>query len=152
MILIDFNDRFVRGFAAGIVGGIVQNVFDVISNLMKIDELTFFDWAGIAIYGSKPNNLLEYSVAIFGQFLFAGLLGIIFAYFIPQVTSKNIIIKGVIFGLTTWFVLFIIPLLFKIKELMETHAISSASDAVTALIYGFVVALTLNWLDKRQKI
>lgn len=146
------SDRFIRGFIAGIVGGIVLDILDVISNRLKIDELTYFDWAGIAIYGSKPDNLLEWIVAVFGQLLLTGFLGIVFAYFIPHVTSKNIIIKGGIFGLFIWFAFFVIPLLFKINKLIETNADSAASDAVTGFVYGVIVALTLYRLDKRQKI
>jgi len=150
--MLDMSDRFIKGFIAGVVGGFVHDILDIISNLIGIDELTYFGWAGIVIFGSNPNTTLEWVVAIFAKTLFTGILGVIFAYITPKITSKNYPIKGAFFGVTVWAISFSTVLLFKIEKLMTTEADSAASDAVTSIIYGIILALTYNWLDKRQKL
>ena len=92
---MDWTDRYIRGFIAGIIGGIVLDILDVTSNLLGIDEMTYFDWAGILIIGSEPAKFGEYLISVFTQLFLCGLLGIIFAYMIPKVTSKNYLLKGV---------------------------------------------------------
>lgn len=147
---MNFTDRLIRGFTAGLISGIAVDVLDLLSNTLGIDEMTYFDWAGIVIFGSTPNKLSEYMVSVFAQLFLCGILGIIYAYLIPQVTSKNHLLKGWIFGVTTWFVFFLAAFVFKLGPLLKLQEDSAGSDAITGSVFGIVLALTLKWLDRRK--
>lgn len=149
---MNFNDRFIKGLFAGLVAGIVHDFYDVITNLLKIDEHSYFDWVGIVIIGKEPKTLIEYILTISAKTFLSAILGILFAYLIPKLTSKNLVIKGSIFGATIWFIFFTAVFVFKIEKLMDTNATSALSDAVNSIVYGIILALGYNYLDKKQKL
>lgn len=109
------QDRLTRGFIAGLVGGIAMNIVSLISyHILNIAELRYLDWAAIVIYGTKARNFAEVVFAQAIQLIFVGILGIIFAYLIPAISSKNYLLRGWLFGSFIWFLLYGISLLFKI--------------------------------------
>ncbi|WP_238455617.1 DUF6789 family protein [Desulfolucanica intricata] len=149
---MNINDRLARGFLAGIVGSIAMNIFNLISYYLGIAELRFLDWAAVVIYGTKPENIFETIFAQLIQIIFASILGIIFAYLIPQIGSINYYLRGWLYGASTWFLLYVISLLYKIELTIPLHVDTAASDFLGSSIYGLVLAKTLFWLDNKVKI
>lgn len=150
--MLNLSDRFLRGFLSGIAGGIVLNIIDVIANILKIDEKTYFDWAGIIIFGSSPHSLLEHILAVIIQLFFCGGLGIIFALIIPEITSKNFLFKGWIWGMGCWFSIYGLIFLFRLKNVFALEAKAAGADALSASAFGIVLALTMRWLDTKKNI
>jgi len=60
-------DRFFRGFAAGLAGGIVRR---------------FLDWSGVFLFGRLPKSTLEIGYALLIHLVLTGALGVVFAFFI----------------------------------------------------------------------
>lgn len=147
--IMNINDRLTRGVIAGIAGGIVMSVIDYIFYALGIVEVLYLDWAAVLIYGYRFNTTMEAVIAQFGQFLFSGIMGIIFAYLLPLVTSVNYLFKGMLFGLIVWFGSYALTLLFKVTPLIPIHADTVLSNIVTAIIYGLVLAQSLHWLEKK---
>ncbi len=146
---MNLNDRFTRGFLAGVLGGIVMSIFDFISFALGIVELLYLDWAAVLIYGYRANTILETVVAQAGQLFFSGIMGIIFAYLITVVGSANYLFKGCIYGLAIFFGSYAVTLLFKVTQLIPIRVDTVLSNIVTALIYGLVLAQSLHWLEKK---
>lgn len=149
---MNLNDRFIKGLISGVASGIVHDFLDIISNLIKIDKHTYFDWAGIVLYGKEPKTIIEYILTVSSKTFLTALLGILFAYLIPKLTSKNLVIKGGIFGLTFWAIFFTSVYVFKIDKLMDTNAVSALSDGVNSIVFGIVLALVYRYLDNKQKL
>ncbi|MDI6710949.1 MAG: hypothetical protein QMC81_02650 [Thermoanaerobacterales bacterium] len=146
------QDRSTRGFIAGVAGGVAMNIVANISFYINWGELRFLDWAAVIIFGSRTNVFWEAAFAQVAQILFVGLLGIVFAYLIPAVTSRNCLLKGWLFGAAVWFGLYGVILLFKVNRLVGIDLATAASDFVGASVYGLVLACTLRWMDERVKV
>lgn len=141
------KDRFTRGLIAGIVAGIAMNLVNFFTHyVLRISDLRLLDWASILIHGSvKPHNLGEFFFALSGQIMFAGFIGIIYAFLIIKIESRNYILKGIILSLIVWFSTYTITLLFnKVKHIMIGTAVA---NLLATLTYGIVLAQTLRWLD-----
>ena len=119
-------DRFYRGLVAGTVAGIPMNIWSNVTREFGFGELRFLDWAGMVIYGSLPVTLFQQAYAQIIQFFWLGFLGVIFSFLIPKVTSRGDIGKAVFFGVIMGFILYAIPVLFKVPNL-------TATDSVTVL-------------------
>lgn len=83
------DDRFTRGFIAGLIGGIGSLAWGIFSkSILKFTELLYSDFAAILIYGVKASSSIEKAFAQFVVFGFWGLGGIVFILLIPYLTSN----------------------------------------------------------------
>lgn len=145
-------DRFFRGLVAGIIGGVVMNIWSLISfNILHFTDKRFLDWAAVMLYGQLSGGLFEEIMALMAQILFVGFLGILFAFFIPHVTSRGYILKGLFYGFITGFFIYAIPVLFKTPFLYKTDFPTAVSNLIGGLLWGLTLALTLHWFDLREK-
>ncbi|EEG77327.1 hypothetical protein [Dethiobacter alkaliphilus] len=145
-------DRFFRGFTAGIVGGVAMNLWSLIAVfVLNLEILRFVDWASILLFGDLPANHAEGAVALFIQLLWVGFLGSIFAFLIPQVTSRGYLIKGALFGVVSGFFIYAIPILFQVPILREHTLATVLSNITGGIIWGLTLAQTLHWLDRKTK-
>jgi hypothetical protein len=122
---MDLQDRLTRGLVAGIAAGIVLDIIHYLSFLLGIVELTYFDWASVVVFGTRTTNAFELFLAVVVQLFFAGLVGVLFVYFITWVTSKNLLLKAVVFSLAVWFFANGIAHTLKVTPLMPIRGDSS---------------------------
>lgn len=141
------SDRLTRGFIAGILAGIIMNIESYATFAPNLNTLRFVDWAGVIIFGHQPPfSVGELVFAQICQLFITGVSGIIFVYLIPCVTSKNLILKGWIFGVLMWLIIYIADIiLLEMEGITELTLPGAISDFVGASIYGLVLA----WLIKR---
>lgn len=145
------KDRFTRGFIAGIAGGIAMEITNVINyDIFHIAKMRLLEWASIFVHGNKTTTTGEFVFALMIQILFSGLVGIIFAYLITWLNSKNYILKGIVYGFAIWFASYSIPILF--KKINNVATGTALSNIISAVVYGIVLGATLKWLDKRVNL
>jgi len=149
---LTINDRLTQGFISGLLAGVLLNLIDYISLSLNIVEITYLDWAGTILFGYQPNTLNEHILALLAQILFSGILGIIFAYIIPFVTSKNILLKGLLYALSSWFFIYAIAVLFKVQGLVTFRADTVISDIFTVSIFGISLAYFFKKIIERTKL
>jgi len=138
------DDRFTKGFFAGVFGGIAANTWSFFSGYIGFTSLRFVDWAAITIYGHiPPFSSGEILVALVSNIVFTGMLGVAFAYLVPQVTSENIFLKGWVFAMATWFVIYGISVLYKVPGVVPIPMWTVLSDMISASTFGLVQAYTL---------
>lgn len=145
------EDRFVRGFIAGIIAGVLMNIQNILFHLLNLTQLRLLDYASIAIFGNLPRNSLEVVVSEFGELFFSGLLGIIFAYLIVALNSSYYLFKGWFFSITVWFLVFAAGIVFRIPHLVNPDTGSVLTNLIGATIYGLSLPIILAWLDNRLK-
>lgn len=145
--VLELSDRLTMGFIAGIVAGIVMNIESYVAYALDLDTLRFVDWSGVIIFGHQPPfSVGEILFAQLCQLFITGVLGIIFVYLIPRVTSENIVLKGWIYSVATWLVIYVLDIfLLEIEGITELPLRSAVSNIVGASFYGLVLA----WLTKR---
>ncbi|PKM87781.1 MAG: hypothetical protein CVU87_08935 [Firmicutes bacterium HGW-Firmicutes-12] len=122
-------DRFFRGVVAGIAGGIVMNIWSFFSyHILHFTKMRFLDWAGILLYGHLPEGLGETVYATFIQIIWAGFMAVFFTFLIPAIFSKGYIIKAIFFSYISGFIIYAIPTLYKVPNLMETTLNTTISN------------------------
>lgn len=142
-------DRFFRGLLAGMIGGVTMNIWSLIEvSIFSLEIVRFIDWASIFLYGDLPRSHTEGLVALFMHVLWTGLLGVIFAFLIPQITSRGYLIKGVVYGVLVGFITYAIPTMFQMPMLKETSLTTVLSNISGGIIWGLILAQTLRWLDR----
>ena len=148
---LDLRDRLARGFVAGLIAGVAMNVLSHIFFNLGWAELRFLDWAGVMIYGYRPETFSEAAFAQLAQLIFVGVLGVIFAYLIPLLTSRNYHLRGWLFSSLIWFSLYGITLLFDVKTTIPLNVGTAVSDLIGASVYGLTLAEVLRLLDHKVK-
>lgn len=144
------KDKLTNGFVQGLIAGVVANIADFIMvNWLKFGDLLYLDYTGVHIYGFQPETLGEKIFALTVQLIFSGLAGIIFVYWIDKVRKRNILFKGMLFGMTIWFLTYTITILFKLKPLDKVSLSSAMENYIAALIFGAVIAITYKVLSEK---
>ena len=141
-------DRFYRGFAAGIAGGLAMNAWSLFSYyILNLTEQRFLDWSSIILYGGLPNSVFQAVYAQIIQLLWVGLLGILFAFLVPVVTSRFYLGKGVLYGLLLGFIIYAITTLFRVPNLVIFSTTTVLSNHIGGIIWGLTMAYVLRRLD-----
>lgn len=61
-------DRFFRGLVAGIIGGLVMNIWNLTSYyLLNFANISVIDWSGIILLGYKPVTNAQYILSYIAQ-------------------------------------------------------------------------------------
>jgi hypothetical protein len=108
------EDTFTSGFIAGVVSGCITSSLDfILVKLFKFGDLLFIDFAGFVSFNHHPGNFPEYLYALIIQLLFSGNLGWIF-YALIKKSPYNQMFKGIIYGITVWFIIYGVLFLCKI--------------------------------------
>lgn len=142
------RDRFLTGFVAGFIAGIPMNIVSYIMFKLNIAHITFVDWAGIVIYGNRPQELSTTIFALLVQLIFAGMLGVIFAYLVAGIfNSKNYLFKGWVFAFASWFIIYSLAVIMKISQVTQIPLGTAITDFAGATVYGLTLAETLHRMD-----
>lgn len=150
--MIGIQDRFTRGFLSGLIAWFPALIINWGSHYLNLSKLRWSDFMGIMIYGHQPENILENLFALGGVAFFISLLGTGFAYLSKVVTSGTYIFKGWVYGVTLWFMFYVITVLFKVPGLVEIPLSTAFLNFAAASVWGLGLAITLRWLDNKQKL
>lgn len=144
-------DRFYRGLIAGMVGGVLMNLWDLISyHLFHFSKLRYLDWAGMIMYGELPKSNLAVIFALISHLIWVGFLGVVFAFLIPSITSRKYLIKGLTYGFLTGFIIYAAGIAFKMPVISHRTPETAISQFIGGTIWGLTLAYTLRWLDTKK--
>lgn len=145
------DEKLIRSFVAGVIGGVAKDVLDFISYCLHITNYRYLDFAAQILYTKAPTFWWDATFAQFIELIFCGLLGVLYFTLIPKSTNKNYLLKGWLFGVSIWLFLCGLGTLFKIPYFYKIPWPTSNSDFVTSSIYGIVLAWSLRWLDQKYE-
>ncbi|MHB9094878.1 MAG: hypothetical protein ACYC21_09400 [Eubacteriales bacterium] len=145
------NDRFTRGFLAGIIATIPSIMVNLAGHYYY-HTMLYQDFANILIYGHLTSPLINKVLASFATFLFMGVLGGLFAFLIKWGSSKNIAFKGIIYGAFTWFSIYAIIVLFKVPEFMHIPFKTAFVNFMGGSLWGITLGYVLRWLEVISKV
>jgi uncharacterized membrane protein len=144
------NDKIIRAFIAGLIGGAIKDILDLISYYCcRFTNYRYLDFTAMIIYGKKPFFWWDTVFVQFIELIFSGLIGIIFTAVIPRESNRNYLIKGWLYGVAVWLFLCIIGMIFKTPFFTLIPWQTANSDFLTSSVYGIVLALTLRYFDKK---
>ena len=144
-------DRFIRGLLAGIIAGIAMDTIDLIGYWLKLDQARYLDFAAVIAFGKTASSWMETILSLIIELMFKGLLGVLFVFLIPKIKSKYLIIKAILFGTTTWFIIYSIIVLSKATKFPKVDAGVALSHLINSSVFGIVLTLTLYWIEKKTK-
>lgn len=152
-MLLKITDRFTRGLLAGIIAGIITKAYDILAYYLNFSTFRWLDVAGIITYGRKPLSTVEAIFATLSTWFFHALLGVIFVYLIQRLfSSDNLFLKGWFYGVTCWFLIYALIIIFKVPEFSIIPLKTSVSNFIGASIWGLVLAAVLQRLEKPSDI
>lgn len=135
------KDRFTLGFYSGVIAGLIMNALNLISYyVLNIATLRYLDFMAILLYGNKPMNAFDSILALIVHLGFTGMLGVVYVYIVPLIGTQNQMLKGLTFGLSVFFIAYLITTLFNMNGLTITPPYTAASNIITGSIYGLVLA------------
>ncbi|MDW7649977.1 MAG: hypothetical protein SCK29_06410 [Bacillota bacterium] len=143
------QDRFTRGFLAGLFTGVIINIIDYIAFILNLTDTRYVDIAARLVYGTRSHNLFEFIFAYLAQLAFSAFLGVIYSYLLIKITSENHLLKGWLFGVAVWFFTFAIIVMFRVPGISQAHSPTAFTNAVLASIFGITLTQTLAFLDRR---
>lgn len=144
------NDRFTRGFLAGLMAAVPAQLWNVTAvYLLKVAKIRWSDFALVFILGRKKANIFDEIVGSLGALFFASLMGSLFAYVFLKTTRKNYLFKGWVYGVSIWFIVFALTFVFKVPELSSIDLPTAIANFVGASIWGLLLGYTLKWLDRK---
>ena len=144
------KDRYTRGFIAGLLSGLVALALNLFSYyILHFATLLWGDFVAGIVFRRKVESSWEYIFAMVLGVLFTAVLGIMFSLIIPQIKSKYLWFKGLIFGAALWFIFYTITIMFRIPTLTVIPPKTALSNLISASIWGILLGVFLNFLDYR---
>lgn len=144
------RDRFTLGYLSGVVAGGVAYVVNYLLVMLHFGALLFSDFASIMIFGYNKGGLAQHFFGFLGYLVFSGLLGVLYAYILPAISTKGHVFKGIVFGVTVWFGSYAITLLYKVPYISKISFYSALNNFASALVYGVMLDLVFIFLAKRM--
>jgi len=143
-------DRTFRGFIAGISAGLIVSIIHLPAYYwFHIIKIRFLDWAAILFMRGLPQNTAETIFAWVQQLIWDGIMGIIFALILPQISSKYYSIKGAIYGVFLSFIFCSIAIMFRLPYLAEkVPLVTVLFNELCVILWGIILAVILKKLEK----
>ncbi len=140
-------DKLKISLIAGIAASIVKDLLTIIGDLFLDLHPSYLDYAYYLLFQQTMINIdINLLPSIFVQLLFGICLSIIYIYIIHEIIeTKLIYFRGVIFGLSIWFIIRIFITIFRIAELKPGNVESIFYNFLIAAIYGLI----LEWFNKK---
>lgn len=146
-----FHDRFILGLISGLIAGLGMTMVNYVFIYTTSAHTRYADFVGIMLFGSVPNSISEIIIATVAHIFLGGILGVVFSYLLILISSRNLIIKGIIFGTLVFLMLFSLGVIFKIPGLEKTTSITVISKGLGSMFYGLILAYSLLFIRSRVK-
>lgn len=103
------------------------------------------------VFGKRPTSLVETVIAFILQLGLSGFVGILFSYLLTSINTANYYLKSTIYAYGVWFSLMGVVYLYQVQGLIDQPVNNIITEIVAITLYGLVLALLLNYLDKKHK-
>lgn len=145
---MQLQDRLSRGFIAGLIAGLVMYILDYISFfLLHFSKERILEFAAELIYKHHALNFTQAAIAKSAQLLFAGILGMVFAYLIVKQKGRRYLIEGWVYGILVWFAIYALGR--QLNVLGDVTIQTALSYTITSSVFGLVLAEMMRWLGQR---
>ncbi len=145
------NDRFTRGWIAGVCGGFIGGTFGFLPKYMGISTMNLADWSAILIFGrTPPFSIADQVYAVIVLAGSTGIVGIIFAFLLPLITEENIYFKGWVIFLIPWWMIYLVTALARTEGTLDLSVMTTISNGIGASVSGLVAVYSYRLLDPQS--
>jgi hypothetical protein len=135
----------------GSVAGTIINFIQILLiDVLKFGQFRFMDYAGIMVYGRRFHTFVENLFAFFIQVGFSASLGVLFVLLLDGVSTKNLFLKGMYFGVFVWYFIFALVLLYKVPYLLVLTFEGGVENFLSSIIFGAVLAVAFRILYQKN--
>lgn len=144
-------DKFTTGLLIGAIGGVITNTASFLEGAMNLTNFRTVDLIGAVLYAHNPPfSSNETAFSLLGHIFVSGILGILFIYWLPYVTNKFLILKGIVFSVFIWFSVYAVTTFVRLPGTIPTPLNTTLSDAANAIIFGATIAICLHWITAKE--
>lgn len=120
-------------------------------HVLHFSKAPLYDYIASLSLGHPARGAMEVFISQLAHFVWLGILGSLFAFLTPYVTSRNYLFRGWLYATTTWLVLLAMGSFFRIPFLWKTAWETIASNLVTASVWGLSLASVLERMATRAE-
>lgn len=143
------RDRFIQGLIAGVVGWAPQAAFTLTMYGFRLTKLRFLDFAGVLAYGHHPRGFWDSLLAELVVLIMQAVFGAIFALLVKVISSEYLTIKGGLWGGVSWFIIYSLVTLYRVRDLFPITPGTAAVNMVGSLIYGVAMGWSYQFLNRK---
>jgi hypothetical protein len=132
---------------AGIAGGFAKDVSNLISFYgIHFAKNRFIDFASVLLYARKPAFWWDTILAFIAQLIFTCGIAILFIHALPFINTRRYVLKGVSFGVSSWFIIYAAVNVYKIPLISGLAWPTAVDNFIGSIFFGLVMALTIRIL------
>jgi hypothetical protein len=141
---ICLKERFTVGIIAGIAGGFAKEVSNLVAYyLMGFTKTRFIDFSSVLLYALKPFFWWDTILAFIAQLIFTCCIALLFIHALPFINTRRYILKGVGFGVASWFVIYAAANVYKIPFISGLPWQTAVDNFMGSVLFGLVMVLTI---------
>lgn len=140
----------VFGASAGLLGGILQEVYGYLIKLTGFTDKGYIDFAKAVVFYEIDDGWLGTVLSIIAHLTLDLLLGILFAYIVKNTSRSYYYTKALIYGLATWFILQTAGTVLRLPLFFRVPAKVVLVTLIGAFLYSFGTAYALRLLEKAR--
>jgi hypothetical protein len=151
--MIAMQDRTTQGFIAGVAGAVAEMVFTLsMFHGFNLIKFRFLDFASMFTFNHEPQGLFQTMIAEAIVWVFMGSLGAIFSLLIKEMGSLNIIMKGGLYGVIVWLLVYVFVTAFRVEVLYPIDFVTSVIHMIGGVIWGTVMAYVFVYFNARYGV
>lgn len=143
------KDRFMNGFVAGLIANIPVVILDFLASHFNLDKLDYIHFVSLLAFDDMSLNVWEFIFAFIIQSLFAGIMGIFFAYLIKLIRERYYYVKALVYSAFTWFAIYAVDIIFTIEDKAKIDFKTAVVHYLLSIIWGITMAWIVKWLEKK---
>lgn len=141
------KDRAIKGGLAGLIGSILCTVYEVISESLRITDRSFLDYTATLVSHKVYPGIQGFIVAFLAQGALGVILGVVFVYLTKIISPKYLLLKGLGYGFSLWFLLSGFGTIYNLPTIRDIPPTVSLFDLTNSLLYGLVTAYALKIIN-----
>lgn len=143
-------DKIIKGAIIGTVGALVQELYHWVLQAFGYQGLTYLDYGKTILSLNLLTGTIGSVMGLAAHLLWDIIVGVGFVCLIHWSSGFCLQLKGIIYGLSIWFLVQAGVSLFRLPELLEAYPHSEPVIFIGSIFYGLVVGYTYKLLAKRR--
>lgn len=136
------KDTFFRGALAGVVGGLLKDLANLVLQAFKLVENSYMTLHAVVAFNRRPQRFVESFFGFVLDLIFSGFIGLLYSLFVRSLKTRHYLLLGFFSGSLVWFAVKALILAFNIDMLQKnlTLVTDPIFNWLLSALYGVVVA------------
>jgi uncharacterized membrane protein YagU involved in acid resistance len=143
------KDRFIAGGLAGIIAGLIQYMYGLVSKALGFSDREFGQFSESVLNLHVYTGVLGQIIGVLSHMAVSIIFGVLFAYIIQKASSRYYLLKGAMYGLVLWFLLSGFGSVLRLPNFTKIPPLTELDILGGAILYGLVLAYSLKLLERK---